>query len=433
MKQPETDKFTEIRKLYEAGILTEEEYHEQEKNLVGSSEDGTAMPKGFSNKFLLAVIFSLCFIVLSCIGALKGTFAARFLGYGPISQTSVFQFILNELLAMLALAIPACTLDYPKKKKVCFVGVATVTCFFLIAIVSYFIELTISNWIFIAFWLLSPLSIAYIQKKLPQNIERNTQEGNGWVLCLVFIFSGFFSSVGVGLAGIGIISFFSYIFLYKTGIVTKWILCILILVPSLLLTIGYYTHDDTSSPIDAVKLYASTGDHIFVAFDRDETCDPIKEEGLLKSNDLSISDEVKYVQMKDNVQFAYVKAKYKGKDVAFVVRCENGKSKVFSTVGLCTYDFTEFKKKHGFVLEYKVDLSPQAEATVAVESAEIVRSYVKAHNLQTSVISVKLFDKCLHPNQDDCTFEVKCSGGIVFSVAYNASNEKYIIKEIKGI
>ena len=60
-----TDKLMEIKKLYESGILTEEEYQMQEENLINSCNNTTANLDGFCNKFLMAVILCLCLIVLS--------------------------------------------------------------------------------------------------------------------------------------------------------------------------------------------------------------------------------------------------------------------------------------------------------------------------------------------------------------------------------
>lgn len=44
-----TDKLMEIKKLYESGILTEEEYQMQEENLINSCNNTTANLDGFES------------------------------------------------------------------------------------------------------------------------------------------------------------------------------------------------------------------------------------------------------------------------------------------------------------------------------------------------------------------------------------------------
>ncbi len=88
-------------------------------------------------------------------------------------------------------------------------------------------------------------------------------------------------------------------------------------------------------------------------------------------------------------------------------------------------------------MEYKDDLSPEMESKDAVECVKIVRSYIKAHNLQASVLSVKLIDWFLHIHEDNVnkTYEVRCNGGLEFSVSVenNQSKKIYVIKKIKGL
>lgn len=433
-----TDKLMEIKKLYESGILTEEEYQMQEENLINSCNNTTANLDGFCNKFLMAVILCLCLIVLSSIGVLKVSFAARYLGHLPTPQNRIALLIFFELLTMLVLAVPTFILNYSKKKNMYRAGIAMISSFFLIVTVSYFVDITISNYLFLAFWLLSPLSIAYALKILPQNIKRNIQEANGWLFHLVFILSAFLPPMGIGLVGIGIIGILCYIFIYKTQVITKGVLGILMLIPALLLSVGYFALESKSSPIDAVKSFVSGDESVLVIYDYDEAkCHPIEDKIQIKSNELSINDKIKEVRLNNDVNIAYVQAKYRSKDVTFIVQCEEGKAIVLSTIGLYSYDFTEFKKKYGFTLEYKDDLSPEMESKDAVECVKIVRSYIKAHNLQAFVLSVKLIDWFLHIHEDNVnkTYEVRCNGGLEFSVSVenNQSKKIYVIKKIKGL
>lgn len=439
MEKQTIEKLMEIKELYEAGILTEEEYQMQEENLINSFNNTSANLDGFCNKFLMAVILCLCLIVLSTIGVLKVSFAARYLGHLPTPQNRIALLIFFELLTMLVLAVPTFTLNYSKKKNMYRVGIAMISSFFLIVTVSYFVDITISNYLFLAFWLLSPLSIAYALKVLPQNIKKNTQEANGQLFHLVFILSAFLPPMGIGLVGIGIIGILCYIFIYKTQVITKGVLRILMLIPALLLSVGYFALESKSSPIDAVKSFVSD-DASFLSrcnYYEEAKCHPIEDTIQIKSNELSINDKIKEVRLNNDVNIAYVQAKYRSKDVTFIVICWEGKARVLSTIGLYSYDFTEFKKKYGFTLEYKDDLSPEKESKDAVECVKIVRSYIKAHNLQASVLSVKLIDWFLHIHEDNVnwTYEVRCNGGLEFSVSVenNQSKEKYVIKKIKGL
>ena len=210
------------------------------------------------------------------------------------------------------------------------------------------------------------------------------------------------------------------------------------LIPALLLSVGYFALESKSSPIDAVKSFVSGVESLLVIYDYDEAkCHPIEDKIQIKSNELSINDKIKEVRLNNDVNIAYVQAKYRSKDVTFIVQCEEGKAIVLSTIGLYSYDFTEFKKKYGFTLEYKDDLSPEMESKDAVECVKIVRSYIKAHNLQASVLSVKLIDWFLHIHEYNVnkTYEVRCNGGLEFSVSVenNLSKKKYVIKKIKGL
>ena len=169
--------------------------------------------------------------------------------------------------------------------------------------------------------------------------------------------------MGIGLVGIGIIGILCYIFIYKTQVITKGVLGILMLIPALLLSVGYFALESKSSPIDAVKSFVSGDESILVIYDYDEAkCHPIEDKIQIKSNELSINDKIKEVRLNNDVNIAYVQAKYRSKDVTFIVQCEEGKAIVLSTIGLYSYDFTEFKKKYGFTLEYKDDLSPEMES-----------------------------------------------------------------------
>ena len=364
MEKQTIEKLMEIKELYEAGILTEEEYQMQEENLINSFNNTTAYLDGFCNKFLMAVILCLCLIVLSSIGVLKVSFAARYLGHLPTPQNRIALLIFFELLTMLVLAVPTFTLNYSKKKNMYRVGIAMISSFFLIVTVSYFVDITISNYLFLAFWLLSPLSIAYALKVLPQNIKKNTQEANGQLFHLVFILSAFLPPMGIGLVGIGIMGILCYIFIYKTQVITKGVLRILMLIPALLLSVGYFALESKSSPIDAVKSFVSD-DASFLSrcnYYEEAKCHPIEDTIQIKSNELSINDKIKEVRLNNDVNIAYVQAKYRSKDVTFIVICWEGKARVLSTIGLYSYDFTEFKKKYGFTLEYKDDLSPEMES-----------------------------------------------------------------------
>ena len=106
MEKQTINKLMEIKELYESGILTEEEYQMQEENLINSFNNTTANLDGFCNKFLMAVILCLCLIVLSSIGVLKVSFAARYLGHLPTPQNRIALLIFFELLTMLVLAVP---------------------------------------------------------------------------------------------------------------------------------------------------------------------------------------------------------------------------------------------------------------------------------------------------------------------------------------
>lgn len=432
MEKQTIDKLMDIKKLYEAGILTEEEYHEQKKNLITSCSDVVAVPKGFYRKYLGAVIFSLCIIVLSGMEALKITFAARYFGHLPTPANRIAQLILYELLAMVVLAVPAISMDYPKKKKVYYSGIVMVMSFFLIAVVSYFVDLTVSNYLFIVFWLLSPLAIVYALRTLPQNIKKNTQEANGELLYLVFILSVFLPPVGIGFVGIGIIGILWIIFIRENkagGVLT---VRSIMFVPALLLLIGFFATEGKSSPIDAVKMFVSDNNNrvIIVSFD-EAKCHPLEEEINIKSNELTIYDDVKGERLNNDEQIAYVPAKYKGRDVTFIVKCWEGKACVLSTVGLYTYDFTAFRNKYGFTLEYKDDLSPELQSADAVECANVVRDYIKKHDLHTSVFSVKLVDYWYFEAHE---YEVRCTDGMVFTVvpSYNKS-QNIIVWNIKKI
>lgn len=414
MEKQTIDKLIEKKKLYEV-----------------------AVPKGFYRKYLVAVIFSLCIIVLSGMEALKITFAARYFGHLPTPANRIAQLILYELLAMVVLAVPAIIMDYPKKKKVYYSGIVMVMSFFLIAVVSYFVDLTVSNYLFIVFWLLSPLAIVYALRTLPQNIKKNTQEANGGLLYLVFILSVFLPPVGLGFVGIGIIGILWIIFIRENkagGVLT---VRSIMFVPALLLLIGFFAIEGKSSPIDAVKMFVSDNNNrVIILYNSDKAkCHPLEEEINIKSNELTIYDDVKGERLNNDEQIAYVPAKYKGRDVTFIVKCWEGEACVLSTVGLYTYDFTAFRNKYGFTLEYKDDKSPELQSADAVECANVVRDYIKKHDLHTSVSSVKLVDWYLLLGEE-CQareYEVRCTDGMVFTVVpfYNQSQNKvWNIKKI---